>query len=113
MNSLNLGYLDLIKIKPDIILVSITPFGQNGPKSGFKGSDLTAWASGGYLNICGEAGSPPVWISFPQASLFGGAEAAVGAMTAIWYRTQIGEGRFFARMFCLSYFECPSNVGRQ
>jgi crotonobetainyl-CoA:carnitine CoA-transferase CaiB-like acyl-CoA transferase len=93
LDSLNLGYTDLKKIKSDIILSSITPFGQNGPKSGFKGSDLTAWASGGYLNICGEEGSPPVWISFPQAGLYGGAEAAIGAMTAIWFRTQSGEGQ--------------------
>jgi benzylsuccinate CoA-transferase BbsE subunit len=93
LDNLNLGYTDLIKIKPDIILASITPFGQNGPKAGFKGSDLTAWASGGYLYICGEEGSPPVWISFPQAGLFAGAEAAIGAMTAIWYRTQSGEGQ--------------------
>ena len=94
MGSLNLGYGDLIKIEPDIIMVSITSFGQSGPKSSFKGSDLTAWASGGYLNICGEAGAPPVWISFAQASLFGGAEAAIGAMTAIWNRSQTGEGQF-------------------
>jgi crotonobetainyl-CoA:carnitine CoA-transferase CaiB-like acyl-CoA transferase len=93
LDSLNLGYSHIMKIKPDIILASITPFGQNGPKSGFRGSDLTTWASGGYLNICGEEGSPPVWISFPQASLFGGAEAAIGAMTAIWYRLQSGEGQ--------------------
>jgi benzylsuccinate CoA-transferase BbsE subunit len=93
LDSLHLGYTDLVKIKPDIILASITPFGQSGPKSSFKGGDLTAWASGGYLYICGEEGLPPVWISFPQASFFGGAEAAIGAMTAIWYRNQSGEGQ--------------------
>ncbi len=93
LDSLNLGYRDLIKVRPDIILVSITPFGQSGPKSAFEGSDLTAWASGGYLYICGEAESPPVWITFPQASLFGGAEAAIGAMTALWHRNQSGEGQ--------------------
>jgi len=93
LDSLHLGYRDLVKIKSDIILVSITPFGQDGPKSGYAGSDLTAWASGGYLNICGEPDSPPVWISFPQAGLFGGAEAAIGAMAAIWHRGQSGEGQ--------------------
>jgi len=45
------------------------------------------------LNICGEPDSPPVWISFPQAGLFGGAEAAIGAMAAIWHRGQSGEGQ--------------------
>jgi crotonobetainyl-CoA:carnitine CoA-transferase CaiB-like acyl-CoA transferase len=105
LDGLNLGYQELVKIKPDIILASITPFGQSGPKSSFQGSDLTAWASGGYLYICGEQGSPPVWISFPQASLFGGAEAAIGAMTAIWYRHQTGEGQHVD----VSLQECSSS----
>ncbi len=33
MESLDLGYRDLIKIKPDIIVASITPFGQSGRAS--------------------------------------------------------------------------------
>jgi crotonobetainyl-CoA:carnitine CoA-transferase CaiB-like acyl-CoA transferase len=94
LDSLNLGYTDLCKIKPDIILASITPFGQTGPKSHYRGSDLAVWAAGGYLYICGDEDSPPVWISFPQASLFGGAEAAIGAMTALWHRARSGEGQY-------------------
>jgi crotonobetainyl-CoA:carnitine CoA-transferase CaiB-like acyl-CoA transferase len=94
MDSLSLGYEDLCEIKPDIIMASVTPFGQNGPKSQYKGDDLTAWAAGGYLYICGDANTPPVWIGFPQASLFGGTEAAIGAMTALWYRARTGEGQY-------------------
>ena len=37
LDSLKLGYADLCKIKPDIILASITPFGQNGPKAALSG----------------------------------------------------------------------------
>ena len=39
MNQLGLGYKDLIKVKPDIILTSITPFGQRGPKALYKESE--------------------------------------------------------------------------
>jgi crotonobetainyl-CoA:carnitine CoA-transferase CaiB-like acyl-CoA transferase len=49
MCRLGLGYEQLCDIKPDIIVTSITPFGQNGPKSHYKGSDLSAWASGGLI----------------------------------------------------------------
>ena len=93
MDQLGLGYNDLLKIKSDIILTSITPFGQSGPKARYKGSDLTTWAGGGYLNICGDPDRAPVWISFPQASLHGGAEAAAGTMTALWHRQTTGEGQ--------------------
>lgn len=93
LDSLGLGYGELVKIKPDIIMTSITPFGQSGPKAHYKGSDLTAWASGSYLYICGNPDRSPVWISFPQAMLFGGAEAAVGTLTALWHRGETGEGQ--------------------
>jgi benzylsuccinate CoA-transferase BbsE subunit len=95
MESLEVGYSDISKIKPDTIYSAITPFGQNGPKANYHASDLTLWASGGFLNDCGDPDRAPVWIGFgPQASFFGGAEAAIGAMTALWYRINTGEGQF-------------------
>jgi benzylsuccinate CoA-transferase BbsE subunit len=94
MDSLNLSYKDLCKIKPDIIMASITAFGQNGPKAYRKSSDLTTWASGGYMNTCGEPDRAPVWISFPQTALYGGTEAAMGALTALWHRQNTGEGQY-------------------
>lgn len=93
MDQLGLGYSDLSKIKPDIIMTSTTPFGQNGPKAHYKGSDLTAWASGNYLLDCGDPDRAPTFVIFPQASLFGGAEAALGTLTAFWYRQITGEGQ--------------------
>jgi crotonobetainyl-CoA:carnitine CoA-transferase CaiB-like acyl-CoA transferase len=94
MAGLKLGYADICKIKPDIIYAAITPFGQDGPKSNHKSSDLTIVASSGFLNACGDPDRAPVWIGFPQASFYAGAEAAIGAMTAYWYRLDSGEGQF-------------------
>jgi crotonobetainyl-CoA:carnitine CoA-transferase CaiB-like acyl-CoA transferase len=93
LSSLKLSYSDLCLTKQDIIMTSITPFGQEGPKAHFKGSDLTAWASGGYLYACGNPDRAPVWISFPQSSLFGGAEGAIGALIAVRHRQNTGEGQ--------------------
>ncbi len=93
MSRLGLGYADLSRIKPEIVVASITPFGQAGPKANYKGSDLTTWASGGFLSTCGDPDRAPNWISFPQTSLFGGVEAATGAMSALWYRLASGEGQ--------------------
>ena len=41
-----LGYASLCKIKPDIILTSITPFGQSGPYVDYKVTDIVAVAIG-------------------------------------------------------------------
>ncbi len=94
MDKLKLGYDDMLKIKKDIIYTSITPYGKKGPKSQYTMSELTVWASGGFLNDCGDPDRAPVWIGCPQAGLFGGAEGAIGAMTALWHRTNTGEGQF-------------------
>jgi crotonobetainyl-CoA:carnitine CoA-transferase CaiB-like acyl-CoA transferase len=93
MEQLGLGYDALCKVKSDIIVTSITFFGQNGPRAHYKGSELTAWASSGYLYACGNPDRAPTWITFPQAGFFGGAEAAVGTMTALWHRNNTNEGQ--------------------
>lgn len=94
MKGLGLGYSDLCSIKPDIIMAAISPYGQEGPKAHYKGSDLTAWASGGYLYISGDPDRAPTWISFPQASLHAGVEATSGSLAALWHRNNTGEGQF-------------------
>ena len=50
MDKLNLDYSSLEKINKEIIMVSITPFGQTGPYKDFKAPDIVAWAMGGHTN---------------------------------------------------------------
>lgn len=94
MKSLGLGYTQLSKINPEVILTSITPFGQTGPYSHYKASDLVEMGLCGLLYLCGDSDRPPVRISFPQAYLHAGAEAAVGTMVAHYSRGQTGEGQW-------------------
>jgi len=89
-----LSYSALEKIKPGIILVSITGFGQTGPYKDWKTSDIVAWAMGGEMVMWGEAADPPVRISgHSQAYLCAGADAAMGALTALYHRSIAGEGQ--------------------
>lgn len=93
MKDLGLGYDDLCRIKSDIILTSITPFGQNGPYKNFQASDLVCWSMGGFAYLTGDRDRPPVQISFPQAYLTGANEASVATMVALYYREISGEGQ--------------------
>ncbi|MDO8491660.1 MAG: CoA transferase [Dehalococcoidia bacterium] len=93
MESLGLGYDTLSKINPRVILTSITPFGQTGPKAHHEASDLTAWAAGGQLYASGEPDRPPNWISYPQAYLQAGVEAASASLIAHWHTEMSGEGQ--------------------
>ena len=47
LDKLGIGYQFLSVFNNGIILTSITPFGQTGPKANYKSSELTAWASSG------------------------------------------------------------------
>jgi len=94
MKSLGLGYDDLSRLKTDVILTSITPFGQTGPYCDFKASDLTAWCMGGMAYISGEPERAPVRVSFPQSYLHAGAAAATGILVALYYRELTGEGQW-------------------
>ncbi|MBW2397426.1 MAG: CoA transferase [Deltaproteobacteria bacterium] len=91
--SLGLGYEDLAALNPGLIYVSISPFGQTGPKAGHASTDLTAMASGGALFLSGERDTRPVRVQSPQAYAHAGADAAVGALIAHFARKQTGRGQ--------------------
>ena len=88
----NLGF-DLAKINPALIYVSITPFGQDGPKASYADSDLIIMAAGGPLILAGDADRPPVRLCVPQAYLHASADAAVAALAAHHERTRSGLGQ--------------------
>ena len=93
MDKLGFSYAELSRIKKDIILTSITPFGQKGPYSQYKATDLTVMGMAGELFMTGDSDRPPVNISLPQACLHAGSDAAVGSMLAHHHRRMTGEGQ--------------------
>jgi len=94
LEGLGLGYRDLELIKPEIILTSITPFGQSGPYATHEATDLTASAMGGLVRILGEQGHPPVRMSCdPQAYCQAGVHGAVGSMVAHYHRELSTQGQ--------------------
>jgi crotonobetainyl-CoA:carnitine CoA-transferase CaiB-like acyl-CoA transferase len=95
MKELGLGYEELEKINKEIILTSITPYGQTGPYKDFKYSDITLYAMGGYMSSVGDADRPPVRISHHfQTYLHGGGQAAQGVLFALYHREMTGEGQY-------------------
>lgn len=94
LDKLGLGYSDLAKINPGVILVSITPFGQTGPYKDWKTADIVAWAMGGEMAPFGDVDRPPIRISHhSQAYLHAGNDGAQGALTALYARWKTGEGQ--------------------
>jgi crotonobetainyl-CoA:carnitine CoA-transferase CaiB-like acyl-CoA transferase len=93
LDSIGLGYNGLAEVNPQLIVTSITPFGQTGPYKDYKASDLEIMALSGVMYVLGYPDRPPVRISFPQSYLLASAEAAVGTLIAHHWRVKNGEGQ--------------------
>lgn len=92
LEELGLGLRALHKINPGLILVSVTDFGQDGPRRRYRACDLVASAFGGQMYVSGSPETPPLRPfgeqSFYSASLF----AAVGTLLALRKRRKDGKG---------------------
>lgn len=92
LDSLGLGYHSLAEINPGIVMVSITGFGQTGPKSRFACTDLVALASSGFLYISGDPSLSPCKPPETQAYYFTSLFAAAGALAALYRRQRTRHG---------------------
>ncbi|MBM4462473.1 MAG: CoA transferase [Chloroflexi bacterium] len=94
LNNLGIGYSDLKAVKPEIIMTSITPFGQTGPYAHYRATDLIGAAMGGMVRILGELGRPPVRMSCdPQAYFHAALHGALGSVMAYYHQQLTGEGQ--------------------
>ena len=92
--AIGLGYAELAAINPRVVLVSITPFGQEGPHSAYRASDIVTWAMSGMMSISGESAGPPAQLSDnAQSYMHASGDAAIGALLALEQRRQTGRGQ--------------------
>lgn len=77
---------------PRLIVCSISPYGQSGPKAGYKGTDLSAYAVGGMMYITGEAEREPLKHALHQASHLAGVNASAAILAAAIRQRRKGVG---------------------
>jgi crotonobetainyl-CoA:carnitine CoA-transferase CaiB-like acyl-CoA transferase len=102
MKSLGLGYEELSALNSRLIMTSITPAGQTGPRRNDKASDITLMAMSGLMSITGDPDKPPLRMSMDQSYSLGGVHAVVGTLLALWHRRASGEGQHVD----VSIYEC-------
>ena len=91
MKEWGLDYATLSAIKPELIMISITPFGQTGPYSNWKGYDLNAFhLTGAGSRYCGRMGEAPLEQGTHAADYFGAYVAATWGMAAVFGLEQCG-----------------------
>ena len=78
---------------PIVVQTYVTPFGLDGPKAGWLGSDLIGMAAGGLMSLCGDPDRAPLRVSVEQQAFAqAGAVAAVGTLIALRARELTGRG---------------------
>jgi crotonobetainyl-CoA:carnitine CoA-transferase CaiB-like acyl-CoA transferase len=89
--ALGLDWASLAPLKEDLVVTSVTYFGQDGPYRDYEGCELTALALGGYLSLTGDPEREPLRPYGYQAEYHAGLHAATGTMAAI-LRMEAGGG---------------------
>lgn len=93
LEALSLGAATLRARNPGLIVTSMTPFGQTGPRRDWLGGDLVGYAAGGMMSLTGEPDEPPVRLGGGQASHLLGLYGAVGTLVALTGRAVSGVGQ--------------------
>ncbi|MGD9889959.1 MAG: CaiB/BaiF CoA transferase family protein [Dehalococcoidia bacterium] len=99
MDRLGLGFEKLRAERPDLIMCSITPFGQGGPWSTYQSSDMVALALGGQMNMCGydpddAPDAPPIYPHGDHGYNTAAHFAVLGILAALLHRDRTGEGQY-------------------
>src|SRR5581483_7971692 len=90
--SVRLGRERLVAMRPDLVLVSVTPFGLSGEKAGLRGGDLVVAAESGLLALNGRPDAPPYRPGGEQAAHMAGLVAANAALLGIFNQQRSAHG---------------------
>lgn len=107
-DKLKVGYEECKAVKPDIIYVATTAFGQYGPLSKLPGYDMLAQAMGGLMGITGYP-DMPLRVGSSLGDVIAGLYAAIGVLGAINYRNLTGEGQYIDVSLVDCIFTCLEN----
>ncbi len=90
--AMGLDYASLCAIRPDIILVTQSAFGVEGPYRDRGGFDGIGQAMSGAMHITGTPGAPAK-AAAPYVDYSTAVMAAFGTLAALMHRTRTGEGQ--------------------
>ena len=101
-----LGFQALNDGNPGLIFTSITPFGQTGPYSQYKGEEVVNYAMGLIMSISGVQGEEPLKHGGFQAQYEGGLNGAASTSMALFMQSNTGEGQHID----ISVTECVAST---
>jgi len=92
MERLGFGWEALRKIRPELVYLSISGFGQSGPLRDNPAYDQIIQGLAGVMRVTGDRRSAPLRVGFPVADTMGGMTAAFALAAALLGSQRRGEG---------------------
>lgn len=93
MAKMGMDYDSLCKVKPDIILLSASAFGQYGPYSDQPGYDTVGQAMSGLMTMTGKPVGQPLGTASSIVDRVTALHLTIGALAALRHRDLTGEGQ--------------------
>jgi len=93
MAQMGFAYEDLCKIKPDIILTSVSGFGQYGPYRERPAFDPLGQAMSGLMDLTGKPVGTPLGAATSLVDRYTSLHATIGTLAALHHRDKTGEGQ--------------------
>ena len=90
---LGLDYASLAEVNPQVVVTSITPFGQTGPYRGYQATDIVTYALSGLMYHSGDSDQEPLRNVLDQSFYVAGISAAAATQVALFARLTSGEGQ--------------------
>ena len=93
LEKLGLSYDKMRKHRPDLIWISVTAFGHDGPYAGRPGIDFLAQGYAGLLAQNGDPDGEPVRLTVPLIDVMTSELVCTAALAAMIARSKTGEGQ--------------------
>lgn len=93
LDAWGLGYDELARENPGLVMVKVTGFGQTGPYADRPGFGTLAEVFSGFAALTGDADGPPTLPAFGLADGIAAMAGTYAALAALHHRDHAGDGR--------------------
>jgi len=102
IDRLGLGYDDLRKLKPDVVMMSMSGYGRGGPESDYVSYGPAQVPLSGMSQLTGYAGWQPMHVGMSYGDPNAGLHAAFAVLSALFHRERTGKGQYIDMSQCES-----------
>jgi benzylsuccinate CoA-transferase BbsF subunit len=106
MEKMGFGYDAIREVKPDIIMISLSGYGDTGPYHEYVAYGPAQVPLSGFSSLTGYRGFPPMHTGFSYADPNAGIHGAFAILAALFHRKKTGAGQYID----MAQWECAMDL---